>query len=212
MENEPPNDVKMPALVKFFSLRSNFNCTVPGLLFCMLLLVSATACNSDPAAGNSDDTGDLAIEVAAVLASIDSNGIDPSTINSQLGSLANLESGGPDVYGWAFTSTRTVPGVVQVSAEFQSNAPGTESEWSLLAVRIELDASAVIYEALAAELGDIFGAQPVALSATKPRRLIWQMSGFREVLVSELPNQSDAPSAPDASILVEYGIAQGEAE
>jgi len=201
MENEPPNDVKMPALVKLFSL--------PRLLFCMLLLVSATACNNDPAPG---DTGDLRTEVAAVLAAIDANGIDPSTINSQLGSLAFLESGGPDAYGWAFTSTRTMPGVVQVSAEFQSNAPGTESEWSLLAVRIELEASAVMYEVFAAELGDIFGAQPVALSATKPRRLIWQMSGFREVLVSELPNQSDAPSAPDASILVEYGIAQGESE
>lgn len=191
---------------------SNVFLTARHWLVCALLFVSATACNNEPAAGDIDNTGNLGKEVAAVLATIHSNGIDPSTINSQLEPLAILASAGPDTYGWTFTSTKTTRGVVQVSAEFQSNAPGEESEWSLLAVRIELDASAVIYETLVSELSDVFGEQPLALSATSAGPLIWQMSNFREVLLSEVPKQSDTRSVPDALILVEYLIAQGEAE
>ena len=209
MENEPPGEVNMFELVKPFPSLRNCIRRVSSWLLCTLFLISAAACDGKPAVV---DTGDTGNRVAAVLGAIHSTGIDPSTIRSQLEPLAFIESGDPDEYGWTFTSSRTTPGVMEVSAEFQSNDSGAESEWSLLTVTIKLDASAVSFETLASRLSDVFGEKPVALSATKPRRLIWQMSEYREVLVSEIANQSGTAAGLADSILVEYGIAQGEAE
>ena len=191
MEIESPVKVRTFKLVKLLSK----------WLLGTLLFVWVAACDGERAA---DDSVDLSSDVAVVLEAIHSNGTDPSTIVSQLESLALLDAGDPDEFGWEFSSVTTIQGVKKVSAEFQSNAPGVEPEWSFLALRIVLDDSADTFEALTAKLANVFDGKPVELSATRPRRLIWQMSGYREALVAEIPDLG--------SVLVEYGVAQGEAE
>jgi len=208
MEIESPIKVKTLLLAELASKPCTFNRRVSRWLICALFLVSAAACDGERAV---DQQVDLSDEVASVLQDVHSSGTDPSTIVAQLESLALLETGGADEYGAAFSSVTTVQGVEKVSAEFQSDAPGVEPEWSLLTVRIVLDDTDDTFEDLASKLGNIFDGEPVELSATKPKRLIWLLGEYRELLLSEIPGQGDAPSDRGGSVLVEYGIAQGEA-